>query len=371
MIRTNKTIHLLLVMVIVLITVFPASVLAEDTTKKVTGIAWENPTTIKLNVSESKQLRVIATYDNQVDKYVEVTSDSIWTSSNEKVASIKNGKVTAKKSGDAVITAKYGDLKIEAQIKVDSKIKNLKLSTKSYRLTKGGESVLPTVKAVREDGTEHDVTTLIQWTLSSPIAEITNGKIKGVSAGRATLKGTYLTKSITIPVAVSADIVKIEANFKSLQMNLKKVKSLQVTGTYEGGKTVNLSSDVKWESANSSIAKVTGAKVQAVAEGSTTLTGTYQGQKVTVDVRVVPVLTKLVPSEKKLKLSPGGSAAVNLTAWYDTGKSVSVTDQVVWTSSKPSVASVVNGKILAVSKGTASIKAKYASKTVTIYVTVK
>lgn len=144
-----------------------------------------------------------------------------------------------------------------------------------------------------------------------------------------------------------------------------------MTGTFEGGKTVNLSSDMKWESANSSIAKVTGSKVQAVAEGSTTLNGSYQGQTVTVAVSVVPVLTKLIPSENKLKLAPGGSGVVNITAKYDTGKSVSVTDQVVWTSSKPTVATVVNGKIQAVSKGTASIKVKFASKTVTISVTIK
>jgi hypothetical protein len=369
MIRNNKMIHFLLVMALVFMTVLPTSAMADN--EKLTAIGWENSTSIKLNVSESKQLRVMAVYDNQTDKPVEITSKAVWTSSNEKVALIKNGKVTAKKSGDAVITAKYGDFQIEAQIKVDSKILNLKLSTKSFRLSKGGESVLPTVKAVREDGTEQDVTALIQWTLSSPVAEISNGKIKGVTAGRATLKGTYLTKSITIPVAVTADIVKIEANLKSLQLNIKKVKSLQVTGTYEGGKTVNLSSDMKWESSNSSIAKVTGSKVQAVAEGSTTLTGTYQGQTVTIEVKVVPVLTKLIPSEKKLKLAPGGNASVNLTAWYDTGKSISVTNQVVWTSSKPSVATIVNGKIQAVSKGTASIKAKFATKTVTISVTVK
>lgn len=371
MIRNNKVIHLLLVMALVLIVAFPASALAEDTSKKVTSIGWENPTTIKLNVSESKQLRVIATYDNQIDTYAEVTNDSIWTSSNEKVASIKNGKVTAKKSGDAVIMAKYGDFQIEAKITVESKVQSLKLSTKSYRLSKGGESALPAVTAVREDGSEQDVTALIQWTLSSPIAQITSGKIKGVSAGRATLKGTYLTKSITIPVAVNEDIVKIEANFKSLQLNLKTARSLQVIGTYEGGKTVNLSSDMKWESANSGIAKVTGSKVQAVAEGSTTLNGSYQGQTLTVPVSVVPVLIKLIPSENKLKLAPSGSGAVNITAKYDTGKSVSVTDQVVWTSSKPTVATVVKGKIQAVSKGTASIKAKFASKTVTIYVTIK
>lgn len=371
MIRNKKTIHLLLAMVLLLITAFPASVLAEENTEKITGIAWENSTSIKLNVSESKQLRVIAKYENQSNKFVELTSESVWSTSNAKVATIKNGKVTAKTFGEAVITAKYGDFQIEALITVDAKVKSLKSSNTSYRLNKGAESALPTVKAFFENGTEQDVTTLIKWTLSSPNAEISNGKIKGLAPGRATLSGVYLNKSITIPIAINDELVKIESSSKSLQLNIKKGKTLQVSGTYSNGKKVNLSSNIKWESSNSSIAKVTGSKVIALAEGSTTLTGSYQGQTVTVQVNVVPLLVKVTPSEKKLKLTPGGNGTVNLTATYDTGKTISVTDQVVWTSSKPAVATVTNGKIVAVSKGTASIKAKFGTKTVTISVSVK
>jgi uncharacterized protein YjdB len=81
---------------------------------------------------------------------------------------------------------------------------------------------------------------------------------------------------------------------------------------------------------------------------------------------------KITVSENKLILAPGAGKSVVVTALYDTGKSAIVTGNVVWTSSKPSVAKVnSSGQITAVSKGTTSVKGKLGTKTVTVSVTVK
>ncbi|MNN83291.1 Bacterial Ig-like domain (group 2) [compost metagenome] len=85
----------------------------------------------------------------------------------------------------------------------------------------------------------------------------------------------------------------------------------------------------------------------------------------------MPKLTSLTVNEKTLTLAPGASKALVLTAAYDTGKTSSVAGSAVWTSSKTSVATVTDGKIVAVAKGSTSIKAKFGGKTVTIRVTVK
>ncbi|RPK22797.1 hypothetical protein EDO6_05989 [Paenibacillus xylanexedens] len=58
-------------------------------------------------------------------------------------------------------------------------------------------------------------------------------------------------------------------------------------------------------------------------------------------------------------------------AQYDTGKTTVVTNSAVWSSTKPGVATVTNGKIVAVGKGKTSITAKWGNKKVTIPVTVK
>ncbi|MNV70819.1 Bacterial Ig-like domain (group 2) [compost metagenome] len=129
---------------------------------------------------------------------------------------------------------------------------------------------------------------------------------------------------------------------------------------------------MNWVSSNPTAATVKGTTVKALAEGTTTLTGSYQGIAVSVKISVVPKLTKLTVSEKSLKLAPGGSKSVAVTAEYDTGKTAVVTGAVVWTSSKPSVVSISqNGTITALAKGTASVKGKFGTKTITVTVTVK
>ncbi|MNI46722.1 Bacterial Ig-like domain (group 2) [compost metagenome] len=195
--------------------------------------------------------------------------------------------------------------------------------------------------------------------------------IKGLTKGSATLKGTYSNKTITIPVTIEQKITNIVVEPSAIELNIKKSKSIKVIGYYKDGTKVTLSSKVGWSSSNTDVATVSSTSVKAVAEGTSTLSGSYQGHNVSVKVNVVPKLTSLIVNEKKVALAPGASKALVLTATYDTGKTDSVAGSAVWTSSKPSVATVADGKIVAVAKGSTSIKAKFGGKTVTIRVTVK
>lgn len=85
----------------------------------------------------------------------------------------------------------------------------------------------------------------------------------------------------------------------------------------------------------------------------------------------MPKLKKLTASDKRLDLKPGDIKTVTVTAEYDTGATANVADKVVWTTSNASVAKVTNGRIEAIAKGTARIKGKFDSKTVSITVYVK
>ncbi|MNE36273.1 Bacterial Ig-like domain (group 2) [compost metagenome] len=128
---------------------------------------------------------------------------------------------------------------------------------------------------------------------------------------------------------------------------------------------------MNWESGNTNLATVNGSSVKAVAVGTTKISGSYQGKSIVVPVVVSPKLKSLALSSKSVKLSPGATYSVKLQANYTTISPSDVTSAAVWTSSKSSVATVKNGQITAVSKGSTSIKATYAGKTVTIRVTVK
>ncbi|MCE3202621.1 Ig-like domain-containing protein [Paenibacillus sonchi] len=319
---------------------------------------------------------------------LEISDQIEWTSADEEIVRIKDGKLVGGKAGTVTLTGKIKNSTVAASPSaIRSKSVELKVTVLNkvlvligpedpQSLVIGEEKPLPGVKAVLENGDELDVTPTIKWEFSGSNAVVKQtaaGKtMKGLSKGSATLKGTYSNKTISIPVTIEQKVVKLLVEPGVLEMNIKASKSIKVTGTFSNGKTANFSGAMNWESSNTAVATVRGTSVKAVGEGTATLTGSYQGITATVKITVVPKLTKLTVSETRLKLAPGASQGVVVTALYDTGNTATVTGSTVWTSSKPSVAKIsASGIITAVGKGTTSIKGKYNNKTVTVSVTVK
>lgn len=370
-----------------------ASYLGVSKTFKVTVY----PTLTELNIDKTEQ--EIYTADSVSLPKVSGTkfdgtkldiSDEIeWTSANEEIVSVKDGKLTGGKAGTAVLT---GQLKagavngtsatairsktVKLNVTVQNKVLVLIGPEDALGLVIGEETLLPSVQAVLENGDELDVSDAIKWELSGSNAVLKQGTagktVKGLVKGSATLKGTYSNKTISVPVTIEQKVVKLVVEPAVLEMNIKGSKVIKVTGYFSNGKTANFSGGMKWESSNPEVASVKGTSVKALAEGTAILNGSYQGIAATVKITVVPKLMKLTVSENKLALAPGAGKSVVVTALYDTGKTAVVTGNVEWTSSKPAVAKVNSaGLITAVSKGTASIKAKLGTKTVTVSVSVK
>ena len=239
----------------------------------------------------------------------------------------EDGKIKAIDAGTATITGKIGSREV-ATVPVTVNEKCWSPDVEEYQLVMG-RSIAPKVNAVFEDGTESDVTSSVEWSLTGSAAVIKDGTIKGLTKGSTTLKGTYLNKEVKIPVVVEQEVVKIVVEPENIDLNIKKSKSIKVTGYYSNGKTVSLSSKMNWSSSDTAIVTVSRTSVKAVAEGTATITGSYQGKEATVKVNVVPKLKKLTASEKKLNLKPGDVKTVTVTAEFDTGAKTNVGDAAV------------------------------------------
>jgi hypothetical protein len=294
-----------------------------------------------------------------------------WTSANNAVVEVADGKWFARGLGETVLTARVGTR--TAQVKVAVREEPLALLSEAEELTVvAGKSVpLPDVTLILKNGNiVEDIEPKLEWSASSPNILVSGGEIKGLLTGRYTLTASYLGKKLTFRVTVEQEIVKLEANPASIGLNPGKTKSIRLTGTYKNGKTVTLTNKVVWTSSNPSVASVSGSKVKAVAAGQAALTAEYQGIQVIVQVSVTPKLTKLTASVKTLELAPGGTGTVRLTAEFDKREETDVTALAVWSSSNERVAVVSNGQITAKASGTATIKASYGGKTATIRVKV-
>ncbi|WP_068785011.1 Ig-like domain-containing protein [Paenibacillus phocaensis] len=324
-------------------------------------------------------------------------SDAItWTSNHEDIAVVEDGKIVTKDLDDTVVSTEVtltGKLAeagtgltpnanfpirgttVTVKVSVKEKVLTLLASQNSMSIVIGEETALPQVTAVFENGMEQLNPTGVEWTVSGSNAVLkttANGKkLKGLSKGSASLKATYENKTVSLSVTIEPKISRIVVEPQSIELNIKKSKSIKVTGYYTDGKKITLSSKMGWVSSDEKVATVSSSSVKAVAEGSATLTGSYQGQTVTVKVKVIPKLMKLEVSEKRLQMAPGSAKTLVLTATYDTGKVETVTGSATWTSSKTSVAKVSAGKIEAIAKGSASVKAKYGGKSVSVSVSVK
>ncbi|WP_422656987.1 hypothetical protein ACK8P5_14485 [Paenibacillus sp. EC2-1] len=306
------------------------------------------------------------------DEKQDFTKSVEWTTSDDTVVTVDEGKMNAKAEGKAILTGKIGNKQVaEVTVIVDEKVLVLLPSIENYVIVTGKAAELPKVTAVLENGEEEDVTSKVEWSLTGTAAVIKDTEIKGLVRGSTVLKGTYLNQSIKIPVSVEQEVVKIVVDPETIELNLKRTKSIKATGYYANGKTVSLSTKIDWVSSDTSVATVTRSSIKSVGEGTATISGSYQEIQVSLKVNVVPKLMKVAANEKKLNLSPGDIKTLVLTATYDTGKTSNVTSNAEWTSSNPSVAKVSEGRIEVLAKGTSRIKAKVGTKTVTVTVSVK
>ncbi len=287
------------------------------------------------------------------------------------VATIDNGKLVAEDAGDVTLVGKVGNMQVSIPVSVKAKVLEMTPSVASLSIVVGASSPLPTVTAISADGTTSDITDDVKWTSSTDKVLIQGKNAKALIKGSATLKGTYLNSSVRVSVKMETKIQSLDVSPQSLDLGLKKSKTIKVVGTYTDGKKVTLSSKMNWVSSNPAAATVKGATVKAVGIGSTTLTGSYQGLTATVKVTVSAQVKKLTLSDKSLKLATGTSKTLTVIAEYDTGDKVDVTQAAVWTSNAPSVATAISGKITAISKGNASVKAEFGGKKISTGVAVK
>ena len=139
-------------------------------------------------MGDSKQLEVVFNPENTTD-----SKEVVWTSSDDTVAKVENGKVTALKVGTAVITATVGDKTATVTVTVPAiliegievTLDNAKIEvegTANLKVTTNPEKVTEEVAVIYESSDE-------------TIAKVDeNGVITGVNPGKATITVTVNDK---------------------------------------------------------------------------------------------------------------------------------------------------------------------------------
>ena len=316
---------------------------------KVTSITLSK-NTASLHVGETVTLTATVKPDDATDKTV------TWKSSNDAVATVDNGKVTAVALGEATITATTADgtnLSASCKVTVEpTKVTSITLSKNTASLHVG-ETVTLTATVKPDDATDKTVT----WKSSNDaVATVDNGKVTAVALGEATITATTADgTNLTATCAITVNPIKA-ASITLSQTTAELFPGDKITLTATVLPENATDKRVTWMSSNSSIATVSEEGiVTAVAVGETTITAkTADGTNLTATcaVKVNPIkVSSITLSQTTATLYPTDQLQLTATVLPDNATNKGIE----WESSNTAVATVSEGIVVAVAPGEAVI----------------
>jgi len=240
-------------------------------------------TNLELEVGQGEQLTATVLPENATDKTV------TWSSSNPEIAAVaesdgmadgsvvKGGYVTAKKPGEAVITAKAGDKEASCKVVVkqggsSDTLESITLQPASMEIEIDEEVPLKAILAPA------NVQVTITWECNNPNAVViskksaTEVKVRGVIDGNYTITASAGGKSAVCQVTVKkSSVVSVESvSLDKTELELEIGAEEQLTATVLPENATHKT--VTWSSNNTPVATVADGKVTAVAVGTATIT---------------------------------------------------------------------------------------------------
>jgi len=327
-----------------------------------------NPTTLALGVGKTGTVTATVTPSDAANPAVS------WTSSNETVATVSNGTVTALKAGRTVVTATAADggYKAECVVSVSNiDVTSVTVSPAEAAL-KRDETLQLTAKVLPEDATFPEVT----W--SSSNAEVVSVDAKGVvtSHGTGTVTITATSGGKTGSCVITATVPVKGVSLSKSEINIRKaVANSDISPVFDPADATN--QNVSWAIGDESIASLSVTDniptVTGVKEGETTLTVTTEDGGFTASCKVIVADTpvesvSLSPTSAELLKGETRQFTATVLPELATDKSVA------WTTSDEKVATIdADGLLTAVGPGevTVTVTTNDGKMTATAKVTVK
>ena len=236
-------------------------------------------------------------------------ADIVWSTSDESVATVSDGTVTAKAEGSVTITAKADGASATCEITVTNSHAAPVLRLERYDVAVAMDGSYDIKVETLWKGAPIDEEVEYVWTVADgkpadiAAAEIIDGgaRIKGLKYGEtvlvvsANVRGTMLVKELAVKVCnldITFEVTGLKQDADAYRTSValvdtesdSTVRELDIK-VYNKGTLVE-NAAIEWTNSDDGKATIEGNTVTAVAEGETTLVGTYEYNDIRIIVNV-------------------------------------------------------------------------------------
>jgi uncharacterized protein YjdB len=361
------------------------------------------PFTANITVGGTRAFAATAIYSD--GSTGDVTDLSTWSLSDTTVASATFAMMgmatryaaTGVAAGTTTIQATYGGVSASALLQVTAPVTlaNI-LVTPASGAARVGQTQAFTAQAVFSDGSTTNVTAMTAWTSSDPtVATIATaamgrpggggpgapaGTATGVAAGTVTITATYMMRTATATLKVTAPLlVSLQISPPAASLIIGQGQQFQAIVLYDDGSRQTVTAAALWSSSAPNVLAVSdvaggggpggggtpkGGAV-ALAAGKAMVTASYMGLTASAPVTVsAPMLVAVQVTPTNPALAKGASLQFQAVALYSDFSTVNVTGTASWVSDAPAVATIANGgfgrgRATGITSGSATITATY------------
>jgi uncharacterized protein YjdB len=294
----------------------------------------------------TEQFTATGTYTDKSTQ--DVTADVSWVSATQSVATVTSaGLASAVATGDSTISATLDGVTGSTTLTViAAALKSIAVTPTAPNLPDGLTQQFQATGTYTDNSTQN-LTSEATWASATmSVATIdTNGLATGIAEGSSIISAMFDGISGATRLTVTAPVlVSIAVTPGNPMVPKGETEQFVATGTYSDTSTQNITSQVVWASASTSVATITSAGIATGAEtGSSTISATDGSITGTTILDVSPaVLESITISPDNPEVAAGITVQFKATGTYSDSSTQDLTAQSFWASDTPSVATVSN-----------------------------
>lgn len=192
----------------------------------------------------------------------------VWTTSDEKIATVENGVVTAKARGEALITVSTvdGGYKASCKVNIIQPVTLIKLDSDAYYLYKG-EAVTVKTQVFPENANDK---TLKWYSSDENILTVENGVINPLNPGTAEITVTDSTgvMKVTVTATVVSKVTGVEISKEEVTLKMGQTEALTATVKPDDATNKNIT----WSSSDEKVATIKNGVITPTGVGTAIIT---------------------------------------------------------------------------------------------------